>query len=95
MNNILVATTTQLDGSYHTKISHPVLLRITNFHTKIIEKIKTHILCSVIFFSEIMWEKFVEPDRPQMTIWRMRIACWMTKATDTHLEYVILITFLL
>ena len=24
-----------------------------------------------------------------MTIWRMRIARWMTKATDTHLEYVI------
>ena len=28
-----------------------------------------------------------------MTIWRMRIARWMTKATDTHLEYVILIAF--
>jgi hypothetical protein len=26
----------------------------------------------------------VEPDRPQMTIWHMRIACWITKATDTH-----------
>ena len=25
-----------------------------------------------------------EPDRPQMTIWRMRIACWAPKATDTH-----------
>jgi len=24
---------------------------------------------------------------------RMRIACWMTKATDTHSEYVILIAF--
>ena len=23
----------------------------------------------------------------------MRLACWMTKATDTHSEYVILITF--
>jgi hypothetical protein len=28
-----------------------------------------------------------------MTIWRMRIACWINKATDTHLEYVILIAF--
>jgi hypothetical protein len=26
-----------------------------------------------------------------MTIWRMRIACWILKATDTHSEYVILI----
>ena len=31
----------------------------------------------------------VEPDRPQMTIWRMRIACWIPKATDTHSEYII------
>jgi hypothetical protein len=27
------------------------------------------------------------------TIRRMRFACWMTKATDTHSEYVILIAF--
>ena len=27
---------------------------------------------------------FVEPDRPQMTILRMRIACWIPKATRTH-----------
>jgi hypothetical protein len=26
-----------------------------------------------------------------MTIWRMRIACWIPKATNTHSEYVILI----
>ena len=31
----------------------------------------------------------VQPGRPLMTIiWRMRTACWMTKATDTHSEYV-------
>ena len=35
----------------------------------------------------------VGPDRPQMTVRRMRIACWVTKATDTHSEYVILIAF--
>jgi hypothetical protein len=23
-----------------------------------------------------MWNNTEEPDRPQMTIWRMRIACW-------------------
>jgi hypothetical protein len=34
---------------------------------------------------EIMWKNNkVEPDRPQMTILRMRFACWITKATDTH-----------
>jgi len=31
------------------------------------------------------WVKnIVEPDRPQMTIWR--IACWVTKAANTHSE---------
>jgi hypothetical protein len=29
----------------------------------------------------------------QLTIRRMRIACWMTKATNTHSEYVIFIAF--
>jgi hypothetical protein len=42
---------------------------------------------------EIMLKNNVEPDRPQMTIWRMRIACWMPKATVTHSEYVIRIAF--
>ena len=28
-----------------------------------------------------------------MTIWRMRIACCMTKATNTHPEYVTVIAF--
>jgi len=35
----------------------------------------------------------IELDRPQMTIWRMRIACWVPKAINTHSEYVILIAF--
>ena len=37
--------------------------------------------------------KTLQPDRPQMTVWRTRVACWITKATNTHLEYVILIAF--
>ena len=36
----------------------------------------------------------VQLDRPQMkTIRRMGFACWVTKATDTHSEYVRLIAF--
>jgi len=37
----------------------------------------------------------VQSDRPQMTMWRMRFACWITKVADTHthLEYVILLVF--
>jgi hypothetical protein len=40
-----------------------------------------------------MWENMVEPGRPQMTIWRMRITCWIIKTTDTHSIYVILTVF--
>jgi hypothetical protein len=42
-----------------------------------------------------MWKNIVEPGRPQMTLGRMRIACWIPKATNTHSECVILIVFLL
>jgi hypothetical protein len=44
---------------------------------------------------EIMWKNIVEPNRPQMTIWRMRITCWIAKATDTYSEWVILEIFAL
>jgi hypothetical protein len=63
------------------------------------ENENTHlVLNSFLFFAnlsycEVMWKNTVEPGRPQMAIWRMRIACWVTKATDTHPEYVIVIAF--
>ena len=61
------------------------------------EKIKANILYSLtsppstenIAVYEIMWENIVQPERPQMTTRRMRIACRIPKATDTHSEYVI------
>jgi len=42
---------------------------------------------------EITWNNVVESDRLQMTICRVRIACWIPKATYRHPEYVILIAF--
>ena len=39
---------------------------------------------------EITWKNIVEWGRPQMTIWRMPIAYWKTKATNANSEYVIL-----
>jgi hypothetical protein len=42
---------------------------------------------------EIMWKNIVVLGRPQMTIWRMRVACCIPKAIDTHSEYVILTAF--
>jgi hypothetical protein len=66
------------------------------FQTEVEEKIKTHILYSITLFFfenravyEIMLKIIVERGRPQMTIWRMRIAYWITKAIYTLSEYVI------
>ena len=33
-----------------------------------------------------MWKNIVQPGRPQMIIWLMRIACWIIKATNTHTQ---------
>ena len=66
------------------------------FRTIVVGKIKTHFIFNNFFSEnravyEIMWNNTVELDRPHMTVWRMRIACWIPKATNTHSEYVILI----
>jgi len=62
------------------------------------ENQNTHFVFSNFsFFSEnralyeILWKNVLERGRPQMTIWRMCFAFWITKATDTHSEYVTLI----
>jgi len=72
-----------------------------NFQTKVVEKIKTRILFSIPVpphpenhaVYEVMWKNIVGPDRPQMSIWRMRISCWIAKATYTYSECVILIAY--
>jgi hypothetical protein len=65
------------------------------FQTKVVEKITAYILNSKTFLKNhtvygIMWKNTVEPDRPQMTTWRMHIACWIHKATNMHPEYLLL-----
>jgi hypothetical protein len=62
------------------------------FQKKIVEKIKTQILYSFNFFSFWrscrLWyneENMVEPDSSQIR--RMRITCWITKATETLRTY--------
>jgi hypothetical protein len=42
-----------------------------------------------------MWKIIVELGMPQMAIWRIPIACWIPKATNTHSGYVMVITFAL
>ena len=58
-----------------------------------------HILCSIKFSENravygVAWKNIVELNRPYMTIRRMRIACRITKSTNTLSEYAISIAFL-
>ena len=70
--------------------SRSILLRMRHIWDKVVEKNKTQILYCYFFFFEnravnvIMWKNMVQPDRPQVTIGRTRIACWITRATHTH-----------
>jgi hypothetical protein len=76
-----------------------VFLEWEMFQTKVTEEVTTYILFSINCLRKSchLWdnvEKYIiEPDRPQMTIWRMRIAFWIPKATNTLSEYAILIVF--
>ena len=62
--------------------------------TKVTEKFKTHILW-VSNFSRKQCHLLVNAEKysrvGNMTIWRMRIACRIPKATNTHSEYVMFI----
>jgi hypothetical protein len=51
------------------------------------------VFIEILAVHEIMWKHNAEPYRPQMTIWRMRIVCWIPKPTTTHSEYVTIIAF--
>jgi hypothetical protein len=80
-------------------ISLSFLLRMKNVSDKRNRENQfTHFMFNEFFFEnhavyEMMRKNTVEPDRPQMTIWRMRIAYWIPKATNTHSEYAILTAF--
>ena len=61
------------------------------FQTQVVEKIKTHILCSVTFFffrkscrGEKRWKNMLERGRLRMMICPLHITRCITKSTDTH-----------
>jgi len=73
-------------------ICRPILFRMRNVSYKFVYKTTTHILEFFFFLNlavyEKAWKNFAEWSRPQITIWRMRIACWITLATNTHTQIV-------
>ena len=70
-----------------------------NISDKIAERESKHSFIFYEFFSEnrtiykTMLNNMVESDRPQTKIRRMRFACRIPKASNTHSEYLTLIDF--
>jgi hypothetical protein len=87
---------TRITGTFHedqckfTAVSCGILLRVRNV-SKAVQKIKTHMLCSITFFflnSRSWWDNVkkcgtARQATDESIIWRMRVACWITMATDT------------
>jgi len=72
-----------------------------NFPTNVVEKIETHNMWRKTVFRKscLMWdngENYGTARRPSEynIIWSMRFSRRMSKATDTHSEYLTLLTFL-
>jgi hypothetical protein len=69
------------------------------FETNCTEDQNTHFMFDKLFSPKnlavykIMWKNTVEPDCPHVTVWRMRIAYWITMSANSHSEDVILIVF--
>jgi hypothetical protein len=76
------------------------VLRMRNVSGIIVEEIKTHILPSITIYRKScrVWDnvgKYCTAGQAtgDHIIWRMRIACWIPKATKTDSECVIIIAF--
>jgi hypothetical protein len=73
-------------------ISRSVFLRMRNISSEsCTENQNTHFVFSNFFFFfenrivyEIMWKNIVQPDRPQMKVRRMPVACWVPKTTNSQ-----------
>ena len=70
------------------------------FHTELVEKIRTHMSCSVTFSWRFcsLWDNVERYGRTREAsddsiVWCICFACWITKATDSHSEYVILLLY--
>ena len=69
-------------------------LKWENFQSKFVEKFKTHFIFNNFSWKSCpLWDnwKNIDPNSPQITVWRMRFTCWTAKATST--EYVTPIVF--
>jgi hypothetical protein len=77
-----------------------IVLTVRHISDKALKKITTHILCPKTFVRKscLIADNVGKYCRGKQAIddnmiRRVRFACWIIKATDTHSEYVILIAF--
>ena len=68
-----------------------LFLKWIMFYKNVVDKIKTHILISITFYwkSHRLWDNVEKYDGDRgatndFTIWRIRVACWISKATCTY-----------
>jgi hypothetical protein len=54
------------------------------------ENHNTHFVFDFVFENRVVydaiWKNILEPAMPWVKIWRMRIACWIPKAVETHTD---------
>ena len=67
-------------------ISRSVLLRMKNVSDKIFRENQNTIILKNIFscLYKIKWKNVIQPDRPQMKIWHVRISRWIPKDKIIH-----------
>ena len=85
------AMSDKITGSSHEDvrtfvISRWIFLKMRNVPDKSCIGIRTHFMFNNFFFGNCA----ILQDRPQVTIWRMRFACWVTK--DTRMRFACWVT---
>jgi hypothetical protein len=77
-------------------ISRSILLGMRNVsHKSCIENKNARFMVSNFFFFEIravyqiMWKNTVQVGSPQKKVWCLRTARWVSRATNTHSEYLL------
>ena len=80
-------------------ISRWLLLRMRNVWDKVVEKFEIHfVLNNFLFLRDMrLWDNVEKYGRARLStdgsVWRMCFACWISKAINTHSEYVILLLY--
>jgi hypothetical protein len=68
-------------------------LKMRNVLDEVVEKIKTHILCSITFLRKscCLWDNVEKCGGARgatndVTLWHIPVACWISKATRTRMD---------